>query len=107
MKKLLAGILLLSSVIASGANNGPVDRIDKEVLKVMTTAELEERKIILEDRIAEISAMDLKSLAKDERKALRSEVRYIKKEMKAIENGGIYLSFTAIIIILLLLILLL
>jgi hypothetical protein len=60
----------------------------------------------LENRLEEIRAMDTKKLSREEKKALRVEVRTIKKEMAAV-SGGVYLSVGAIIIIALLLILLL
>ncbi|HUR32058.1 MAG TPA: hypothetical protein VMZ69_11555 [Saprospiraceae bacterium] len=57
------------------------------------------------DRVQEIKAMDLSTLAPAERKALKKELRTIKQEMKAV--SGIYLSIGALIIIVILLILLL
>ena len=59
----------------------------------------------LEQRLEEIRAMDTKSLSKDEKRALRGEVKTIKKEMKAL-SGGLYISIGALILIALLLILL-
>ena len=59
----------------------------------------------LTERLEQIKAMDHKSLSRDERKALRRDVRAIKEEMAAM-RGGVYLSVGAIIIIILLLILL-
>jgi CHASE3 domain sensor protein len=58
-------------------------------------------------RVEEIKAMDKSDLTREERKALRSEVKDMKKQANAIANGGVYLSVGAIIIILLVLILLL
>lgn len=60
----------------------------------------------LMQRLEEIKAMDKSELTRLEKKALRNEVRDIKKESKEIK-GGVYLSVGAIIIIILLLILLL
>lgn len=60
----------------------------------------------LRQRLEEIRAMDKTSLSKSEKKALRREVREIKKGLAAI-SGGVYLSIGAIILIALLLILLL
>jgi hypothetical protein len=59
------------------------------------------------NRLEEIKEMDKSSLKSSEKKELRKEVREIKKNLKAIGNGGVYLSVGAIIIIILLLILLL
>ena len=60
----------------------------------------------LNNRLEEIKAMDTKNMTKAEKKALRTEVKQIKKELKEV-SGGVYLSIGAIIIIALLLILLL
>jgi predicted GTPase len=60
----------------------------------------------LENRLHEIETIDRTALSKEERKALRHEVKEIKKELQGI-SGGVYLSIGAIILIALLLILLL
>ncbi|MEP6951540.1 MAG: hypothetical protein ABI863_19775 [Ginsengibacter sp.] len=57
-------------------------------------------------RLKEIRDMDKSSLTSSEKKALRKEVKEMKKEVRRNQNG-IYLSVGAIIIIILLLILLL
>jgi hypothetical protein len=57
-------------------------------------------------RLEEIKAMDKSNMSSMEKKALRKEVRSIKKSL-AQTSGGVYLSVGAIIIIVLLLILLL
>ncbi len=57
-------------------------------------------------RLTEIKNLDKTSLSSSEKKALRKEVKSLKKEMK-VNNGGVYLSVGAIIIIILLLILIL
>lgn len=65
-----------------------------------------ERAVQLNHRLEEIKGLDKSTLSKHEKKALRREVREIKKELAAI-SGGVYLSIGAIILIALLLILLL
>lgn len=60
----------------------------------------------LMNRLEEIKAMDKSNMSSVEKKALRKEVRSIKKSLKEV-GGGVYLSVGAIIIIVLLLILLL
>ncbi|MDP2160321.1 MAG: hypothetical protein Q8K02_07565 [Flavobacterium sp.] len=57
-------------------------------------------------RLDEIKAMDKSELKSPEKKALRKEVRSIKKRLNEI-GDGVYLSVGAIIIILLLVIILL
>jgi len=46
-------------------------------------------------------------MSRTEKRTLRKEVRGIEKEMKTMDNNGVYISVGAIIIIILLLILLL
>jgi hypothetical protein len=65
----------------------------------------EQRANQLNNRLEEIRAMNMKTLSRKEKKALRGEVRAIKKEMAEI-SGGVYLSVGAIILIVLLIILL-
>lgn len=66
----------------------------------------EARVRVLESRLAEIKAIDKTALSKEEKKALRREVKEIKKALAAV-GGGVYLSVGAILLIALLLILLL
>lgn len=87
---LLAGA---SPSIASATTHEPVT----------VNAEAEARR--LNNRLEEIKAMDKTQLSRAEKKALRGEVRAIKKELAAV-SGGVYLSIGAIILIVLLIILL-
>ena len=89
--------LLVASVSpawATWSDNGPV------------TENAESHATALRSRLEEIRAIDKTELVPEEKKALRREVRAIKKELAAI-SGGVYLSVGAIILIALLLILLL
>lgn len=61
----------------------------------------------IESRVQEIKAMDKSHLTSAERKALRSELKDLKKEARAFTSGGVYLSVGAIIIIILVLLLIL
>ena len=61
---------------------------------------------VMYDRLEEIKAMDKSSMTSVEKKELRKEVRAIKANLKA-TNNGVYLSVGAIIIIILILILIL
>ena len=59
------------------------------------------------ERVNEIKAMDKSSLTSSDRKALRKELRTIKKELKANDgghNGGIYISVGGLLLIIILLI---
>ena len=71
---------------------------------VALSAEQQVRILQIDARVHEINAMDLASLSRQERKALRKEVVQLKKEAAGIATGGVYLSVAAIIIILLVLI---
>jgi hypothetical protein len=57
-------------------------------------------------RLEQIKSMDIDNMSKAERKALRKEVKDIKREVNAI-SGGVYISVGALILIVLLLILIL
>jgi hypothetical protein len=97
MKKLLTVLFLVGSM--SFIEAAPIKKPKKDLT--------EEQKVLLEKmeaRFDEIKAMDFSSMTKEEVRAVKGEMKEMKKE--AIENG-IYLSFGAIVIILLLLILLL
>ena len=70
-----------------------------------TTETPEEQVRRLERRLEEIKAMDHKQLSSSEKRALRKDVRAIKKEMAEI-SGGVYISVGALLLIILLIILL-
>ena len=95
-------VMLVTSIptyAASGTN--PI----KEKVANMTTEEKKLRAEEIKRRVYEIRDMDKSDLTRADRKALRVELREMKKEARAIQ--GIYLSVGAIIIIILLLILIL
>ena len=96
-------LMLITSVPATYAapGNDPV----KERVANMTTEEKKARAEEIKKRVYEIRDMDKSDLSREDRKALRKELREMKKEARAIQ--GIYLSVGAIIIIILLLILIL
>ena len=71
---------------------------------IVTTNEIRVQQ--MSDRLQDIKAIDKSSLTKSGKKALRTEVVEIKKEMKAV-SGGVYISVGALILILILLIILL
>lgn len=104
-KNLLAW-LLLCLVIANPVSAAALDPRPKTETPTELTEEQKARLAAIKSRVDEIKAMDKSALSKAERKALRQELKDMKKEAKAI-SGGVYLSVGAIIIIILLLILLL
>jgi hypothetical protein len=74
----------------------------KEAVAHMTREQKEARLVAIKERVNEIKAMDKSMLSKDERRALRRELRAMHKEAKAVT--GVYISVGALIIIILLLI---
>jgi hypothetical protein len=74
---------------------------------VTTPTETPEAQVArLSQRLEEIKSLDKSTMTRSEKKALRGEVKAIKKEMAAV-SGGVYISIGAILLIALLLILLL
>jgi hypothetical protein len=90
----LALLLTLSSPVV--ASTDPPTRHENKDASVLA----------LQTRLEEIRAINREELTKEERKALRREIKEIKKELAAL-RGGVYLSVGAILLIALLLILLL
>jgi hypothetical protein len=80
----------------------------KEVIANMTKDQKEARFMAMKERVAAIKAMDRSTMTKEERKALRMELRHMNKEARSMGyTNGIYISVGALIIIILLLILIL
>ncbi|MEY4541746.1 MAG: hypothetical protein RLZZ306_3503 [Bacteroidota bacterium] len=84
----------VTSMAKSENGTTPTEKVESAEAKVMIS------------RLEEIKSMDKSNMSSKEKKALRKEVRSIKKSLAEL-NGGVYLSVGAIIIIVLLLILLL
>ncbi len=93
----LALALMLGPVLSSQANT---HKNDKNIIETTRANEFSER-------IREIQEMDFSTLEQAERKALREEVREIKKEVKSTQESGLYISTGALIVIIILLIILL
>jgi hypothetical protein len=94
------GALPSSEVIAG---NIPSD----ETIANMSKEQKEARMAIMKERVKEIKAMDKSKMTKQERKALRVELRNMNKEARSMGYNGVYISVGALIIIILLLILIL
>ncbi|RYZ62380.1 MAG: hypothetical protein EOO14_02465 [Chitinophagaceae bacterium] len=103
---LLAATMLLLATVNSHAASFSTPVTEPTKVTNELTPEQKARIEAIEKRVTEIKQMDKSSLTKAERKALKKELKDMKKEAKAI-GGGIYLSVGAIIVIILLLILLL
>ena len=82
----------------------------REAIVIMTEEQKEARMVAMKERVAEIKAMDKSTLTKEERKALRTELKQMNKEARAMGRHavtGVYISVGALIIIILLLIIIL
>lgn len=102
MKKL--SLYLMMIVLSIGAF--PTSSYAAEKTPLETPKEVPAEVKTMLNRLNEIKEMDKSNLSSSEKKELRTEVKTIKKNLKA-SGHGIYLSVGAIIIIILLLILLL
>lgn len=74
----------------------------KEAIANMTEEQKAARLEEIKARVAEIRAMDKSTLTKEDRKALRKELKEMRREARAVT--GVYISVGALIIIILLLI---
>ena len=103
IKKLTTVALLAMSMLLAvpGFSNEVTERPRTRSTEPITAAEAER----LTKRLEEIKAMDLKSLPRSERRALRKEVKQIEQRTQA--SGYVYISLGALILIILLLVLLL
>lgn len=103
MKRAL--FLILTMVMMTATSYA---QVEGQATSIPTTESTEKTYdvVALEARLHEIKDMDRSNMTKEERKALREEVRSIRSDLTA-SNQGVYLSFGALVIIILLLILIL
>ncbi len=99
-------LLMTVTVINSYAASYSSERPERESINEMTEAQKKARLEEIQVRVNEIKDMDKSALSRAERKAIKKEVRDMRKESKEMK-GGIYLSVGAVIIIILVLILIL
>jgi len=104
MKKFIYTLALIFSLGISFNSVQAADKPAKNPTEL--TAEQSAQLERIKTRVEEIRDMDKSNLTRAERKALRSELRELKGQARAV-SGGVYLSVGAIIIIILLLILIL
>jgi hypothetical protein len=109
---LLAFVLLLTvrGISAPIAAPGLIPATpSKDALAVMTNEQKMACIEAMKERVAEIRAMDKSALSKEDRKALRTELKQMNKEARTMrrEVTGVYISIGALIIIILLLIIIL
>jgi len=98
----LAFFMLPALGLRAADANATYEVPSREAVAHMSREQKEARLAAIKERVTEIKAMDKSMLSKDERKALRRELRAMHKEAKAIT--GVYISVGALIIIILLLI---
>ena len=87
------------------ATGSALDLPSREAIANMSEAQKEALIQQMKDRAEEIKAMDKSQLTKEERKELKTELKAMKKESRAVT--GVYISVGALIIIILLLIIIL
>ena len=102
MKKLIYTLILALTFSTTVMPAFASDAKPKTELTIAQRAELAN----IMSRVDEIRGMDKSNLTKVERKALRTELKDMKKRANGL-NQGVYLSVGAIIVIILLLILIL
>lgn len=102
MKKLIYS--LLTVIALATTTTSATAKENKPKTELTATQKLELKR--LTNRVEEIRSMDKTALSKAERKALKQELREMKKQARAL-SGGVYLSVGAIIVIILLLIIIL
>jgi len=103
-----AFLLLFSLRGLSEGVTGKTSALDlpsREAIANMSEAQKEALIQQMKERVEEIRAMDKSQLTKEEKKQLRTELKAMKKESRAVT--GVYISVGALIIIILLLILIL
>ncbi|WP_256001966.1 hypothetical protein [Pedobacter deserti] len=104
MKKFIYSLALVFTLAITADTAYAADKDKKP--KTELTAEQKVQLERIKTRVEEIRDMDKSDLSREERKALRKELKELKQEARAM-SGGVYLSVGAIIIIILLLILIL
>lgn len=101
---LSAALMLTFSASNLRAATVVSEPIAKEI--TLTDAQKEIKLQAIKERVEEIKAMDKSQLNKEQKQELKSELKTMKTQARAM-GGGIYLSVGAIIIIILVLILIL
>ena len=93
--------------LSEGINDAskPVNLPSKEAIATMTDEQKQALVQQMKDRVEYIKDMDKSELSKEDRKALRTELKSMRRESRAVT--GVYISVGALIIIILLLIIIL
>ena len=115
IKSLLAALTILftlSSINVSATSHISLDPGDnaktiKERISKMTPEQKDARAAEIKVRVQEIKSMDKSQLTSEQRKALRKELRAMKKEAKQMGPTYVYISGAGVILIIILLIIIL
>ena len=89
-------------MLLSTANIASANAKDTKALTTEQQVKLNQ----LTSRVEQIRNMDKSDLNRQEKRALRSELKEMKSQANAIGNGGIYLSITALLVIIVILLIL-
>ncbi|WP_379088570.1 hypothetical protein [Pedobacter sp. UC225_65] len=103
MKKFIYALVL---VFTLGISTNTVSAAEDKKAKTEMTAEQKVQFERIVNRVEEIRNMDKSNLSREEKRALRKELKEMKEQARVLQKG-VYLSVGAIIIIILLLILIL
>lgn len=103
MKKIIYSLVLVFTLGIS-ANTANAAENNKPKTELTTEQKVQFEKLV--SRVEQIRDMDKSNLTRTEKRALRKELKELKEQARAL-NQGVYLSVGAIIIIILLLILIL
>jgi hypothetical protein len=105
MKKLMICLMTVSLLsIFSPAQSVAAVEATSASTPAMSSADAEKVNVLVK-RLNEIDAMDKSNLSASEKKALRKEVRAIKRDVKEL-GGGVYISVGVLLLIIIILILL-
>lgn len=99
-------ILALNASVMAGSVSPPKNPVEKRNIPARDAA-TEARIETLERRLHEIEKMDFSKLERAKKSEVKKELREIRRELKAYNASGIYISLGGLLIIVLLLILLL
>lgn len=101
----LTAVLCLFLMAAIPVSSFATDKTkDKDPVEKMTKEQKDARLAEIQNRVYEIKAMDRSSMSREDKKALRKELKGMNREARHI-SGGVYISASAIIVILLVLLL--
>jgi hypothetical protein len=106
MKKLFACIMIVSTLVTFNPIQSMAATESTPTSTPAPSAANVAKVTVMVNRLNEIKAMDKSSMSSSEKKALRKEVRVIKREIQR-SGGGVYLSVGALLLIIILLIVLL